>query len=375
MERGEAVKHMDRALFLARKAMDRTYPNPMVGCVIVSASGEVAGEGYHKRAGEPHAEVVAIRSAGRRCQGASMFVTLEPCDHHGKTPPCTRAIINSGISSVHVAVKDPNPINSGKGIRRLRESGIFVDTGIRKAEALRLNRKFFKFITSGMPYVTLKLAQSLDGKIAARDGSSKWISSPESRSYVKRIRRLFDGLIVGINTVIADDPLLLPSGKSGHDMARVVLDSKMRISAGSNIIKSARDFPVIIATTRLAPEDKIRTIGSKKGVEILVMRAVEDRVDIRVLLRELARRGMVNILVEGGSNIAGSMLDQGLIDEVMFFISPKILGGNMTSVKGRGVPNISEAIDIAKAEVTMSGKDVLVRGEIKRRRGKVCSRA
>lgn len=355
--------YMEEALALAARGEERTYPNPMVGAVIVK-SGRVLGRGYHRRAGTDHAEVVAIKDAGKACRGAAMFVTLEPCNHYGRTPPCTRAIIDSGIRSVTTAMKDPNPINSGRGIKRLRASGISVNTGLCAEEAEELNRKYIKFITRGLPYVTLKLAQSLDGKIAARDGSSRWISSDISRKYIKRIRPGFDAIMVGANTLRLDDPFLLDAERKGYDTARVVVDSRLRIPISSNLIKTAALAPVIIGTTSLAPHARRDQIGGIKGVDLIVTRSKDGRVSLRTFLRALARRGIVNVLVEGGGELAGSLIDEGLVDEAMFFISPKIIGGDHASVKGSGAADISKALDLENVKIKMSGGDVFIRGRV-----------
>lgn len=363
MDTAQAKRFMEIALDQAAKAAERTYPNPMVGCVIVS-SGKVAGKGYHKRAGTPHAEVVAIRAAGRKCAGSSMFVTLEPCDHYGRTPPCAKAIIESGVKEVYMAMKDPNPLNSGKGMRRLKGAGISVIAGICGEEAAYLNRKYVRFITEKRPYLTLKLAQSLDGKIAASDGTSKWISSAGSRAYVKKIRSGFDAVMVGINTVIKDDPFLLDAKKKGYSTARVIMDSRLRIDPGCNIVKTAGLSPVIIGTTELASKGKLKKLKARKGVEVIVTKSVKGRVSLPAFLKELAKRGMVNILVEGGAELAGSLIDGKLVDEVMVFIAPKILGGTKTSVRGKGVRTIRDALLLKDMHTEKIGHDLVVRGSI-----------
>ncbi|MBU0684026.1 MAG: bifunctional diaminohydroxyphosphoribosylaminopyrimidine deaminase/5-amino-6-(5-phosphoribosylamino)uracil reductase RibD, partial [Candidatus Omnitrophica bacterium] len=222
------LEYMQLALQLAAKAKDKTYPNPMVGAVIVKKN-EIIGKGYHLKAGKPHAEVEAIKNASESCCGAAMFVTLEPCDHHGKTPPCTEAITKSGISKVYIAMKDPNPINSGRGIKKLRRAGIKVECGLCAREAKAINRKYIKFVKSGLPYVTLKLAESLDGKIAASDGSSKWISTVSARKYVRKIRSQYNAIMVGSNTVHYDNPFLLDEKKRGYDTVRIIVDSSLKI--------------------------------------------------------------------------------------------------------------------------------------------------
>jgi len=357
------AEYMRSALNLALKAKDKTYPNPMVGAIIVK-DGKIIGEGFHPKAGEAHAEVKAISSASGSLRESTMYVTLEPCRHHGKTPPCTEAIIKSGISKVYVAMKDPNPVCAGRGIRRLRRAGIKVDLGLCENSARSLNRKYIKFITAGLPYVTIKLAESLDGKIAARDGSSKWISSKISRKFVRKIRKEFDAILVGSNTVFADDPFLLDESRKGYRTARIVVDSRLKISAKSNIIKTAGKSPVIIGTTELASKKKIEELRRVKGVRIVVQRSKNGKCSLKTFLKRLAILGIVNIFVEGGSRLAGSLMDEGLVDEVMFFIAPKIIGGGYTSIGGAGARNIRQAAVLSEVKVKRMGEDIFVRGYI-----------
>ncbi len=356
-------KYMAMALKLAAKARDKTYPNPMVGAVIVKG-GKVVGSGYHRRAGEDHAEVRAISSAGAACAGGTMFVTLEPCDHYGRTPPCTHAIVASGIRSVNIAIKDPNPLNSGRGIRTLTAAGISVNVGLCAGEAKALNRKYIKFITRGLPYVTVKLAQSLDGKIAARDGTSKWISCGASRKYVRKIRHDFDAIVVGCNTVLKDDPFLLDEKRRGYGVSRVIVDTRLRTPLDSHIIRTAEKSPVVIGTTELAPPSRVERFRKISGVEVIVTRSKKSKVSLRSFLARLARKGMVNVLVEGGGELAGSLIDEALVDEAIFFIAPKIIGGSYSSVKGKGVRTISEALELRDVRVKRFGEDVFVRGVI-----------
>ncbi|MGB2600866.1 MAG: bifunctional diaminohydroxyphosphoribosylaminopyrimidine deaminase/5-amino-6-(5-phosphoribosylamino)uracil reductase RibD [Candidatus Omnitrophota bacterium] len=363
MKRSLEKKYMKLALMLAAKAKDKTYPNPMVGAVIVKGR-RIVGKGYHHRAGENHAEINAIKDAGAACRGAAMFVTLEPCNHYGKTPPCTQGIIESGIKKVYAAMKDPNPITGGKGIRKLKKAGIVVNVGIFEENAKELNKKYIKFMTSNLPYVTVKLAQSIDGKIAARDGSSKWISSELSRKYVRKMRPDFDAIIVGANTAVNDDPFLLDEKRRGYNVSRIVIDSRLRMSLESNIIKTAGKAPVIIATTELAPPNKIKKFQNINGVEIIKTRSKTKKVSLKALLTKLAQKEMVNVLVEGGGELVGSLIDEKLVDEVMFFISPKIIGGSYSSVKGSGVPNIAGAMELNSVEIKKYGEDIFVRGMI-----------
>ncbi|MFQ5952335.1 MAG: bifunctional diaminohydroxyphosphoribosylaminopyrimidine deaminase/5-amino-6-(5-phosphoribosylamino)uracil reductase RibD [Candidatus Omnitrophota bacterium] len=359
MAKTSDTKYMQLALRLAAKAKDRTYPNPMVGAVIVKG-GRIVGKGYHRRAGEDHAEIRAIKDSSGKCRGGTLYITLEPCDHYGKTPPCTQSIIKSGIKKVNIAVKDPNPLNNGRGIRRLRESGIQVNTGMCAEETLALNRKYVKFVTKGIPYITLKLAQSVDGKIAARDGTSKWITSETSRRYARKMRSGFDAVMVGANTVVNDNPLLLGEGKRGNSITRVVVDSGLRIPVSSKLIKTAKRSPVIIATTDRAPKGKLERLRQIKGVDVMVSRG--KKVPIRTALKKFAKKGIVNMMVEGGGELAGSLMDKKMVDEVMFFVAPKIIGGNYSSVKGIGAGNIASAVELSDVSFRKSGSDVLIRG-------------
>ena len=359
-------EYMRLALKLARKAEDETYPNPMVGAVIVKGK-RIIGKGYHKRCGSDHAEIRAIKNASRGSSGSVMFVTLEPCDHYGKTAPCTDAIIAAGIKAVYIAMGDPNPLNSGRGIKRLRDSGIRVDVGLCGAEARELNRKYIKFITKRLPYVTVKLAQSLDGKIAARDYSSKWITSPEARKLVKKMRSKFNAIMVGSNTVSKDDPFLLDEKRRSSKVMRVVVDSRLKIPIDSNLVKTRNKAPLVIGTTELASRNKEARLRKMDNIDIIRMGSKEGRVPLKTLLKSLAARGAVNILVEGGGRLVGSLMDGRLVDEVLFFISPKIIGGSFSSIMGRGAANIREAVRLENIKMRKIGGDILVRG-------RVCSR-
>jgi len=352
--------YMRLALELAAKAKEKTYPNPMVGAVIVKG-GRIIGRGYHRKAGADHAEVAAIKDAGS-CRGAEMYVTLEPCDHYGRTPPCTASIIKSGIKKVNIAMKDPSGLNNGRGMRKLKKAGIRVSVGLLAEEAEKLNRKYIKFTTTGLPYITVKLAQSADGKIAARDGSSKWISSARSRRLVKKIRSGFDAIMVGANTVLRDDPLLMGVEGRSIGVSRVILDSRLRTPADSNVVRTAKKAPVIFGTTQLAPFSKIERFRRTEGVDVIVTRKKGSRVALRPFLSELAARGLVSIMVEGGGELVGSLIDESLVDEFLFFIAPKVIGGGNYSVGGKGVSNIKGAIELRDVEVKRSGSDIFIRG-------------
>ncbi|MDD5136172.1 MAG: bifunctional diaminohydroxyphosphoribosylaminopyrimidine deaminase/5-amino-6-(5-phosphoribosylamino)uracil reductase RibD, partial [Candidatus Omnitrophica bacterium] len=334
-------RYMRMALGLARRAQGLTSPNPAVGAVIVKG-GRIVGKGYHKRCGLPHAEVNALDDAGAKARGAVLYVTLEPCDHFGRTPPCTDAIIDAGIRKVVVGMKDPNPVNNGKGIRKLNRAGIGTVVGILEDEARDLNKPSIKFITTGMPYVTVKMAESLDGKIATKTGDSRWITDTDSRRFVHGLRSKVDAIMVGARTVVKDDPLLLSNLSKGRQPVRVIVDSALKIPKSAKIFSRMDESPVIIATTKA---------GSKPG-----------RVDLRDLLKKLGGMGICHLLVEGGGEIVASLVEKRLVDEFLFFIAPKIIGGRdaATSVEGAGIKKMREALNFSKMRIRKFKKDILI---------------
>jgi len=357
-------KYMRLAIDLAKKAKGRTSPNPMVGAVIVK-NGEIVGTGYHQKAGTPHAEVHAIADAGDKSKGATIYVSLEPCSHHGRTGPCTEAIIKAGISRVVMAMPDPNPRVDGKAI--LESHGIQVITGILEEEARKLNEVFIKYITTGLPFVILKTAMTLDGKIATHSGKSKWITSEDSRKLVHQIRNEVDAIIVGIGTVIKDDPSLttrLPDG-NGRDAIRIVLDSHARISLDSKILNLNSKAKTIVAVTSSAPEDKISQI--KQKAEVLVVSEQNGRIDFQDLMKKLGKMEITSILIEGGSEVNVSAIKSGIVDRIMFFIAPKLFGGREAPgpIGGDGIDDPSEAIKLKDISVTQVGEDILVTGTLK----------
>lgn len=332
-------RYMRAAIGFAKKAEGMTSPNPLVGAVLVKA-GRVVGNGYHKRCGLPHAEVNAIADAGPKARGADLYVTLEPCDHFGRTPPCTGAIIDAGIKRVIIGMRDPNPVNNGRGTARLKRAGIKVLTGVLEEEAVSINLPYIKYIKTGLPYITLKMAQSLDGKIATRTGNSKWITSEDARDYVQRLRGKVDAIMVGANTVLKDDPSLCCKIPGAKQPARVIAGGRAAIPASAKIFRNAGKAKVIVA---VGPEGKI---------------------DLKDLLKKLGRMGLVNILVEGGGEIAASLVNRGLVDKYLFFIAPKVIGGRsaVTSVEGEGVKFVKDAVMIKDMKVVMVGRDILIEG-------------
>jgi diaminohydroxyphosphoribosylaminopyrimidine deaminase / 5-amino-6-(5-phosphoribosylamino)uracil reductase len=358
-------RYMARALELARLGEGRTRPNPAVGAVIVR-DGEVVGEGYHPQAGEPHAEIFALRQAGERARGAELFVTLEPCSHHGRTGPCVEAVLAAGIRRVCVGVVDPNPQVAGRGIGLLQAAGVEVRVDVLGAECRQLIAPFAKHITTGLPFVVLKSAMTLDGRTATVTGDSHWITGAESRAWVHQMRNRLDAVMVGIGTLLRDDPLLttrLPEG--GRDAVRIIVDSRLRIPETAAILAVESAAPIIIATTSAASAEKIARLEAR-GVQILVAAASEEGVDMRDLLRRLGAAGIQSILLEGGNILNASALRSGLIDRVMIFIAPLLLGsGEAPGIfAGRGPERLAEALKLTGVRVRQFADDTLIEGEV-----------
>lgn len=353
---------MQRALELAANAKGRTSPNPMVGAVIVKGH-RIVSEGYHKKSGTPHAEAVALRKAGSKAKGATMFVTLEPCCHTEKlTPPCTKAIIASGIRKVIVATTDPNPKVSGKGIEELRAAGIETEVGILGPEARSLNEAFNKFITKKEPFVLLKIAQSLDGKIATAKGESQWITGKTARRHVHQLRNDLDAVLVGISTVKKDDPSLDCRIRGGRNPYRVIVDSSLRIPLRSKAL-SYSDNKTIVATTKKASERKIKKLR-ECGATVLVIKSKAGRVNLKTLMKELGKLDITGVMIEGGSAIASSALLAEIVDRVMFFVAPKIIGGtdSIPSIGGKSPSLLGNAIKLRDLKTTAAGDDILIEG-------------
>ncbi|MBO4779576.1 MAG: bifunctional diaminohydroxyphosphoribosylaminopyrimidine deaminase/5-amino-6-(5-phosphoribosylamino)uracil reductase RibD [Selenomonadaceae bacterium] len=353
---------MREALRIARNAEGRTSPNPLVGAVIVR-EGKIIAEGWHRQAGTPHAEIHALNMAGELAKGATLYVTLEPCSHFGRTPPCARAIVEAGIKRVVAAMKDPNPQVAGRGFEILQSAGIEVEVGILEEEARKLNEVFLKWVTRKLPFVTLKFACSLDGKIATVNGESQWISGEESRKFGHHLRDINDAILVGAGTVLADDPSLTTRLVEGKNPVRVIVDSNARTPLDSKVVtdKSAR---TIIAVTSNAPYEKISALKSH-GVEIITAGDGE-RVNLEILMRELANRELTSVLVEGGGTIHFSMLEAGLVDKIFAFVAPKIIGGKnaLTAVEGAGFEKLSDAVELENFTATKLGEDILIRGYV-----------
>lgn len=352
---------MKRVLRLAEKGRGRTSPNPMVGAILVKDSRAV-GDGYHAKAGEPHAEIIALQKAEKEAKEATLYLNLEPCTHYGKTPPCAPAVIEAGVRRVVIGMKDPNPLVKGRGVEALKRAGLDVDVGILENECRRLNDAFCKYILNKEPFLILKVAATLDGKIATRKGESQWISGEASRRFVHRLRDQVDGVIVGIGTVLKDDPMLTARVKGAKYPYRIILDSRLRIPENAKVIEI---FPskTIVATTELAPGEKVERL-EKKGVRVLILDSKKGRVDLKPCLFKLGEMGMMSLLVEGGSQLNGSFLDEGLIDKIFLFLSPKLIGDPQALgiFGGHGVPSLKEAIPLSGLKVKRIGEDLLLEG-------------
>ena len=367
MVRQEDIEYMRRAMELAERGVGFTNPNPMVGAVIVKG-GKVIGEGWHERCGEWHAERNAFKNCKVSEEGATMYVTLEPCCHYGKTPPCTEAIIEHGIARVVIGMEDPNPLVAGKGIALLREAGIEVVCGVEEEALREQNRVFLKYISTRLPWVALKAAMTLDGKIATRTGDSKWITGAEARAYVHELRHRFMAILVGIGTAVADDPLLncRIEGRGVRQPIRVVVDSNARLSLESQLVQTAEEYRTIVAYTRFAPEERVKALR-EAGVEMLLCEEKEGLVDVRNLLELLGQFGIDSILLEGGGNLNYTFLSEGLVDELYAFVAPKIVGGMSakTPVEGTGVEKMADAINLELKNVLNIGDDVLLKLKVK----------
>ena len=351
---------MREALRIARNAQGRTSPNPMVGAVVVR-EGRIIAQGWHRQAGTPHAEVHALNMAGELARGATLYVTLEPCSHFGRTPPCAQRIIDAGIKKVVAAMKDPNPKVAGRGFEILRAAGIEVEVGLLEDEARILNENFLKWVTQKLPFVSSKFACSLDGKIATATGESQWISGEESRKFSHHLRDINDAILVGVGTVLADNPSLTTRLVDGKNPVRVIVDSSARTPLDSKVVTDG-EARTIIATTAHAPHEKISALKSR-GVEVITAGEGE-RVDLKILMHELAEREITSVLVEGGGTIHFSMLSAGLVDKIFAFIAPKIIGGAnaLTAVEGAGFEKLSDVVRLKHLTTEKLGKDILISG-------------
>lgn len=355
---------MEKALELSKKGIGFTTPNPLVGALIVK-DGDIIGAGYHKQYGREHAEINAFNNAKENVEGSTMYITLEPCSHHGKTPPCVNEIIKRGIKRVVIAMKDPNPLVAGRGINLLLENGIDVKIGVKKESAEKINEIFIKYIKTNRPFCILKAGMSLDGKIATYTGDSKWITSIDSRIYSHKLRHSVSGITVGINTVLKDNPTLNTriNNEKCKNPIRIILDSHGRIPIESNVLNTLDIAETIVVVTENARKENIKKIRSI-GAEVIISPLKQGKVDLKFLMDELGKRKIDSILIEGGGEVNFSFLKENLVDKAIFFIAPKLIGGasSKTPVEGEGVGLLKEAPQLKNINTFKLGEDVLIEG-------------
>lgn len=346
---------MQKAIDLAKKGIGMTSPNPQVGCVIVKHN-KIVGKGYHQRAGGPHAEIEALDDAGKQSRGATLYVNLEPCNHFGKTPPCTERIIKAGISKVVIGMQDPNPQVSGRGIHHLRQAGIEVKVGVLEKQAKLLNEAFIKHMTKNLPFVVAKIAQSIDGKVALSSGKSKWITGEKARKEGHKLRNACDCIIVGIRTVLIDDPRLTCRLKNGRDPIKVIVDSTAKLPLKSRLLENGR---VILATTEKADIHQLKAL-QKSGVEI-IKTSGKDKVDLNELLFKLGKMNISSVLVEGGPKLLTSFLREELIDKLIMFLAPKIIGGDgKNAIDDLNINKMENTYKMKAVKIQRIGQDIKV---------------
>lgn len=359
-------RYMQTAINLAKNAVGRTSPNPMVGAVIVK-NNRIIGCGWHKKAGTPHAEIHALQAAGELSQGATLYVSLEPCSHFGRTPPCCDAVIKAGIKRVVVAITDPNPKVSGRGIKKMRDAGLEVVTGVLENEAAKLNEVFFKWIETGFPFITIKSAMSLDGKTATASGQSKWITNEASRTYGHHLRDINDAIMVGINTIIADNPTLTTRlAAGGKNPIRIIADSTGRIPLDAAVLNDNAALTLVVVTAKASPL-KIAALKAKKNVDVIIANAAETAgINLTDLFKQLAQREICSILIEGGATLIGNIVEEKLADKAYFFIAPKIVGGKSakSAVEGPGIKNLANALTLASPVIKNLDGDFLISGNL-----------
>ncbi len=364
IEPSSDLPHMALALELASRGLGGVEPNPMVGCVIV-AGNRVVGQGWHARFGGPHAEIDALALAGPAAEGATMYVTLEPCCHHGKTPPCTEAILQAGIRRVVVAHRDPFPRVDGGGIGRLKAAGIQVDVGLMESASRRLNAPYLKLIQQGRPWIVAKWAMTLDGKLATRSGDSRWISGQRSRLRVHQLRGRMDAILVGVGTARADDPRLTVRPPGLRTPVRIVLDSRASLATDSHLVRTACETPVLVAAGPEAPRQRLRQL-ELAGCEVWTSESADRQQRLMELLDELGRRRMTHVLVEGGAHVFGSLFDAGAIDEVHVFIAAKLIGGSTAAspMAGRGLSKMQQAVALSEPSIEVLDGDIYFQGRL-----------
>ena len=354
---------MKRAIDLARKGIGTTSPNPLVGAVLVDDEGNVVGEGWHHKAGEPHAEVNALAQAGEKARGTTAYVSLEPCSHYGRTGPCCEALIAAGVKKVVIAIEDPNPKVAGNGIRRLQEEGIEVNVGVLAKEAAEVNEVFLHWITTNRPFVALKYAMTLDGKIATGTGDSKWITGKEARAHAHYLRSIYDAILVGKGTVLEDDPSLTCRLVEGKNPIRIILDAKLEIPISEKVISDGEAKTIIVAGKDVLPE-RLAERTFLDNVEVLQVDTTDGNVDLNELLITLSERKITSILVEGGGAVHGNFFDAGFVDRVYAFIAPRLIGGkkSLSPIGGIGCLKIADGIQLDRVETMVLGSDFLITG-------------
>jgi len=364
----EDQKYINHAITLAKKGRGWVNPNPLVGAVIVK-NGKVIGEGYHEYFGGPHAEINAIEKATESVKDATLYVTMEPCSHHGKTPPCTEAIITSGIRKVVAGISDPNPLVNGKGLKILAGAGIEIRSAIGSAAVTKMNEAFLKYIVTGLPFCLLKTAMTLDGKIATVENASRWISGEDSRKYVHELRQENSAVMVGINTVLYDDPILNTRRihKKNKDPLKIIVDTTGRIPLESKVLQMNPQLTILATSDKIDPAKK-RDL-ERMGAQVLICPLKEGKVDLGYLMFSLGRMGIDSVMLEGGSSIAFSALMEGIVDKVISFIAPKIIGGAAapSPVGGTGLPQMDEAIAVDNWNYKKLGSDILIEGYIRKK--------
>jgi diaminohydroxyphosphoribosylaminopyrimidine deaminase / 5-amino-6-(5-phosphoribosylamino)uracil reductase len=355
--------YMGLALKLALKAKGKTSPNPLVGSVVVK-NGRIIGRGFHAKAGFAHAEIVALDEAGKGAKGATLYVTLEPCAHTGRTPPCVDRIIASGVKEVVIGMIDPNPLNNGKGLGLLKQNNIKVKVGVMEEQLRAVNESFIKYITTRIPFITVKVAESIDGRIATRTGDSKWISSDKSRAFAHRIRKDYDAIMVGVNTVLRDNPNLNP-WFSQKKLLKIIVDSNLSTPENSNLFAAGSQVIIITLPSRPGQQTPNREKLAAKA-RIIEAKDRGGQINLRDALKKLAALQISNIIVEGGGTLIGSLFDERLVDRILFFISPKIIGGKeaVSSVMGNGVKRVDQAIKLRDLKFRHFGEDLLISAKV-----------
>jgi len=349
-------KYMELAIKLAEKGRGSTSPNPMVGCIVVKR-GRIVGKGFHKKAGTEHAEVLALNDAGKKAINSTLYVNLEPCSHWGRTPPCTEKIVESGVREVIIGMEDPNPLV--EGFRELKFRGLKTKIGILEKEAKKLNEAYIKWMKTKRPFVTIKVAMSADGRIATKTGDSKYITSKDARAYVHQLRTEADAVMVGLNTVLRDNPELTPRLYKGKDPMKVVVDSSLKIPKNCNLMKDPAKL--IIATTAKAPKGEIKKL-QQKGINIIIAKTNKGLVDLEDLMKQLGKHEITSIMIEGGSELNSSAIKEGVVDKILIFTAPKLIGNGLGAIGNLGVDKINKAINLKNPVVKKIGNDILIEG-------------